>query len=142
LKVQECLGWRSKEPNGVIEGGCAIVAPLIVRKVEGLTRVNVCAIRGRGYVSLRIIRSSEGSEACDNSEDGYHHPEGTQRTTGDGIHSLRFQAGLYIRVMHSLLERSPKMHLGISLGSRKYNMVALKVVTDFQELGAAAVIKI
>jgi len=68
--------------------------------------------------------------------------KGRRGLLASSVHSLLFQAGLYICVMHSLLEQSPKMHLGMSLGSRKYNMVALKVVTDFQELGAAAVIKI
>jgi hypothetical protein len=70
LKAQEHLGWRGEEPNGVIEGGCTIVAPLVVRKVEGSARCDVCTIWGRGYEPLRVIRSSEGNEARSESKNG------------------------------------------------------------------------
>lgn len=120
LKVQECLGWRCKEPNSVIERGCAIVAPLIVRKVEGLARGHVCAIPGRGYESLRIIRSCKGNEACDDSKDNYL--EGTQRTSGKFI-SSDFGQVIYMRHAQ-LVGAKSKKHLGTSvLHSARVNII-------------------
>lgn len=126
LKVQECLGRRGEEPHGVIEGGCAIVAPLIIRKVEGLSRSNMCAIRGRSDISLWVVHSRKGNEGRDESKDGDHHPEGRQGLLTGSPHRRSYSCVIY---MHSPLQQRLKKHLVVcSTRVAKYHTIGTQYV--------------